>query len=163
MKCLSVLGQYVCSGHRGGALTLLKEVLSDQPKGLGRMLEGLLKEVQESATTAMRLEGWEEDTVVLTERILQQANVTIIRRLDEWSVAKQFTQILDELKKAEAQITTLLRRFQENVEAEWRYHKQKEREAKFNQLFQVLVYFMSFVSLVVNEIRTYYSEEEIAS
>ena len=139
MNCLSVLGQYVCAGHRGSALALLKEVLRDQPKGLGQMLDKLLREVRESATEAMRRENWDAETVVFAEKILVQTSVSIMQRLDEWSVAKKFRQILDELEKAEAQVTTLLRRFQENTEAEWRHYAGIEREEKFDRLFEVMV------------------------
>ena len=120
MKCLSVLEGYVCSGQRGNALILLKEMLSEQPGGLGHLVGNLLDSVHKAATKVMHADKWEEETVLRVERLLSRAIGSVKAHLEESSVAMKLKKILDELARGEIRITALLRHFQENIEAEWR-------------------------------------------
>lgn len=140
-----MLDRYICTSQRGNALHLLKEVLNEQPRGLKQMVGDLLKEVRESVAGAMRLEDWDEANVLFAEKAMLQAGSLVTQRLDSWTFVTKISQILTGLKEAENHITVVLRRLQENIEAEWRLQRQQERESTFNRLFAVIFLFLSFI------------------
>ena len=109
------------------------------------MVGDLLKEVRESVAGAMRLEDWDEANVLFAEKAMLQAGSLVTQRLDSWTFVTKISQILTGLKEAENHITVVLRRLQENIEAEWRLQRQQERESTFNRLFAVIFLFLSFI------------------
>ena len=138
-----MLDRYICTSQRGNTLLLLREVLSEQPRGIRQLVGDLVKEIRESVVGEMRLEDWDEANILFAERALLRADSLVAQRLDSWTFVTKVSQILTGLKEAETRIMVVLRRLQENIESEWRLRRQQERENTFNKLFTVIIVLMA--------------------